>query len=111
MSKSKFFLNKCTKTFWSHLNSPTLRQFFLGSGEIKNFGDKGLDRVFKLPNKFFFEILVHRYNVQKSCKKVFYVFFLKFGQFYPKSGNFSSFVTLKMIILARAINKCFQKSY
>ena len=29
MSKSNFFLNKCTKTCWSHLNSPNIRQFFL----------------------------------------------------------------------------------
>ena len=35
--------------------------------------------------------------------------FLKIWSFYPKSANFSCFVTLEMIILVRAINKCFQK--
>ena len=34
--------------------------------------------------------------------------FLKIWSFYPKSANFSCFVTLEMIILVRAINKCFQ---
>ena len=29
MLKSYFFLNKGTKTCWSHLNSPDIRQFFL----------------------------------------------------------------------------------
>ena len=36
-----------------------------------------------------------------SCKKRFYVFFFKFG-------DFSWFVTLEIIILVRAISKCFQ---
>ena len=35
--------------------------------------------------------------------------FVKIWSFYPKSRNFSCFVTLKMIVLVRAINKCFQK--
>ena len=35
--------------------------------------------------------------------------FVKVWSFYSKSRNFSSFVTLEMIILVRAINKCFQK--
>ena len=34
---------------------------------------------------------------------------LKIWSFYPKSENFSCFVTLKMIILVRVIDKCFQK--
>ena len=43
-----------------------------------------------------------------SCKKAFYVFFLKIWSFYPQFGNFSCFVTLEIIILVRAISKCFQ---
>ena len=34
--------------------------------------------------------------------------FLKIWLFYPNSANFSCFVTLELIILVRAINKCFQ---
>ena len=34
--------------------------------------------------------------------------FLKIWSFYPNSANFSCFVTLELIILVRAINKCFQ---
>ena len=37
--------------------------------------------------------------------------FLKIWSFYPKSANFSCFVTLEMIILVRAIYKCFQKYF
>ena len=36
---------------------------------------------------------------------------LKIWSFYPKSANFSCFVTLEMIILVRAIYKCFQKYF
>ena len=34
--------------------------------------------------------------------------FLKIWSFYPQFGNFSCFVTLEIIILVRAISKCFQ---
>ena len=37
--------------------------------------------------------------------------FVKIWSFYPKSGNFSYFVTLEMIILVGAISKYFQKYF
>ena len=37
--------------------------------------------------------------------------FLKIWSFYPKAANFSCFVTLEMIILVSAKNKCFQKLF
>ena len=45
----------------------------------------------------------------KVFKKAFYVILLKIWSFYPKYRNFSSFFTLEMVILVRAMNKCFQK--
>ena len=44
-------------------------------------------------------------------QEVILCIFVKIWSFYPKSGNFSCFVTLEMIALVRAINKCFQKSF
>ena len=38
-------------------------------------------------------------------------FLTKIWSFYPQSKNFSCSVTLKTIILVRAINKCFQKYF
>ena len=43
--------------------------------------------------------------MQESILRIF----VKIWLFYPKFGNFSCFVTLEMIILVRAISKCFQK--
>ena len=37
--------------------------------------------------------------------------FLKILSFYPKSANFSCFVTLEMIILVGAINNFFQNYF
>ena len=37
--------------------------------------------------------------------------FVKIWSFYPKSGNFSCFVTLELIILVRGISKYLQKYF
>ena len=49
--------------------------------------------------------------MQKSCKKVCYVYLLKFAHFTQKSRNLICSVTLEIVLLVGAINKSFQKYF